>query len=60
MQIKIDDNYYLEELSTFDVNKVIKMLEITSNLKKLINNNINLNLLIDRYIIEMERGDTNA
>ncbi len=43
-----------------DVNKIIKMLEITSNLKKLINNNINLNLLIDRYIIEMERGDTNA
>ena len=55
--VKIDDNYYLEELSKFDVNKVIKMLEITSNLKKLINNNINLNLLIDRYIIEMERGD---
>jgi hypothetical protein len=36
------------------------MLEITSDLKKLINNNINLNLLIDRYIIEMERGDINA
>lgn len=58
--VNIDDNYYLEELSTFDVNKIVKMLEITSDLKKLINNNINLNLLIDRYIIEMERGDINA
>ena len=58
--VSIDDNYYLEELSTFDVNKIVKMLEITSDLKKLINNNINLNLLIDRYIIEMERGDINA
>ena len=58
--LKIDDNYYLEDLSTIDVNKIVKMLEITSKLKKLINNNINLNLLIDRYIIEMERGDINA
>lgn len=58
--VEIDDEMYLEDLSTFDVDKIIKMLEITSNLKKLINNNINLNLLIDRYIIEMERGDTNA
>ena len=58
--LSIDSEFYVEELSTIDVNKVIKMLEITSNLKKLINNNINLNLLIDRYIIEMERGDTNA
>ena len=58
--LTIADNLYLKELSKFDVNKIVKMLEITSNLKKLINNNINLNLLIDRYIIEMERGDTNA
>ena len=58
--VTIDNKYYFEELSTYDVNKIIKMLEITSNLKKLINNNINLNLLIDRYIIEMERGDINA
>ena len=59
-ELDIDNDLYIEELSTIDVNKIIKMLEITSNLKKLINNNINLNLLIDRYIIEMERGDTNA
>lgn len=58
--LEIDDEFYLRELSTIDVNKIIKMLEITTNLKKLINNNINLNLLLDRYIIEMERGDTNA
>jgi DNA polymerase III delta prime subunit len=31
--VNIDDNYYLEELSTFDVNKIVKMLEITSDLK---------------------------
>ena len=59
-ELEIDDELYLKELSTIDVNKIIKMLEITTNLKKLINNNINLNLLLDRYIIEMERGDTNA
>ena len=59
-ELEIDNDLYIKELSTIDVNKIIKMLEITSNLKKLINNNINLNLLIDRYIIEMERGDTNA
>ena len=59
-ELEIDDELFLKELSTIDVNKIIKMLEITTNLKKLINNNINLNLLLDRYIIEMERGDTNA
>ena len=59
-ELDIDDELYIEDLSTIDVNKIIKMLEITTNLKKLINNNINLNLLLDRYIIEMERGDTNA
>ena len=59
-ELDIDNDLYIEELSTINVDKTIKMLGITSNLKKLINNNINLNLLIDRYIIEMERGDTNA
>ena len=59
-ELEIDDELFLKELSTIDVNKIIKMLEITTNLKKLINNNINLNLLLERYIIEIERGDTNA
>ena len=58
--LEVNEEYLLEELSTLDVNKVLNMLRITSKLKKLINNNINLNLLIDRYIIEMERGDKNA
>ena len=36
-----------------NVDKLIKIVTITENLSKLINNNINLNLLIDRFIIEV-------
>ncbi len=55
--VSYDEKYIIKDLSNIDINKIIKMLNITSKLKGLINNNINLNLLIDRYIIEMERGD---
>jgi len=52
-----DEEYIVSSLCELDINKLIKMLNITSKLKELVNNNINLNLLLDRYIIEMERGD---
>lgn len=37
------------------LNSIINILEITSNLKGLIKKNINLNLLLDRYIIEISK-----
>ena len=52
-----NEEYLVSSLDEININKLIKMLNITSKLKGLVNNNINLNLLIDRYIIEMERGD---
>ena len=55
-----EKEFYLEDLSILPIEKVIEILRITNKIKGLINYNINLNLLIDRYIIEMERGDTNA
>ena len=55
-----EKEFYLEDLSKLPIEKVIEILRITNKIKGLINYNINLNLLIDRYIIEMERGDINA
>ena len=52
-----DEKYIVSNLDEFSIDKIIKILNVTSKLKALINFNINLNLLIDRYIIEMERGD---
>ncbi len=52
-----EKEFYLEDLSKLPIEKVIEILRITNKIKGLINYNINLNLLIDRYIIEMERGD---
>ena len=52
-----EKEFYLEDLSKLPIEKVIELLRITNKIKGLINYNINLNLLIDRYIIEMERGD---
>lgn len=52
-----EKEFYLEDLSILPIEKVIEILRITNKIKGLINYNINLNLLIDRYIIEMERGD---
>ena len=52
-----DNNYLCERLLSYSDNTLINILNITNKLKCLIKGNINLNLLIDRYIIEMERGD---
>ena len=46
-------NYVLEEITKFSPLSIINMLNITNKLKCLIKNNINLNLLLDRYIIEI-------
>lgn len=39
-----------------NLEQLLKILEITSHLKKIIKKNVNLNLLLDRYIIEITRG----
>ena len=48
-----DKDVYCEELLDYPLDTLIKVLNITNQLKCLIKNNINLNLLIDRYIIEI-------
>ena len=47
------DIYVSELLLEFSKNRLINILNITNKLKCLIKNNINLNLLLDRYIIEI-------
>lgn len=46
-------DYYNELLGRIEINSLVRILTITNHLKKLIKQNINLNLLIDRYIIEV-------
>lgn len=45
--------YVCEELLNYQDGQLVKILDITNRLKCLIKNNINLNLLLDRYIIEI-------
>ena len=47
------EEFYNKALAEFDSNTLIKILAITNHLKNLIKQNINLNLLLDRYIIEV-------
>ncbi len=49
----IESKYILEDLKTYPNLTIINLLNITNKLKCLIKNNINLNLLLDRYIIEI-------
>lgn len=51
--INNENKYIFDELISYSNEQLIKILNITNNLKNLIKNNINLNLLIDRYIIEI-------
>ena len=48
-----ENTYVLQELTTYSSLTIINILNITNKLKCLIKNNINLNLLLDRYIIEI-------
>ena len=50
---KNNENYICNKLIDYPVKTIINILDITNRLKCLIKGNINLNLLIDRYIIEV-------
>lgn len=50
---EFNNDYVITCFKKENVQKVINMLEKTIKLKSLIKNNINLNLLIDRFIIEI-------
>ena len=52
---KYDDRYVLSELEKYSTINLINLLDITNKLKVLIKQNINLNLLTDRYIIEVTK-----
>lgn len=51
--VHIDNDYVVNELNEYSESIIINILNITNRLKCLIKNNINLNLLLDRYIIEI-------
>jgi len=51
--VYVDSKYLLKEVSLLPSLVTINILSITSKLKCLIKGNINLNLLLDRYIIEV-------
>ena len=51
-----EEKYNCSALKQYSVNKILNILELTSQKKRLIKRNINLNLLIDRYIIEVTKG----
>ena len=50
---KYDDGFICDSLLNYSTDKIINVLNITNRLKCLVKNNINLNLLLDRYIIEI-------
>ena len=50
-----NEDVLLDDIENIKTECLINCLDITNNLKCLIKNNINLNLLIDRYIIEVTR-----
>ena len=52
---EFNSKYNLEDYDNIPMNNLINMMDITCNLKPLIKQNINLNLLIDRYIIEISK-----
>ena len=51
-------NHEIDKLKiiNYDLNKIMNMLSVTSYVKSMLKYNLNINLLIDRYIIELERG----
>ena len=50
-----NEKYLIDDISYFSLNSLINIMDITNKTKKLIKQNINLNLLIDRYIIEINK-----
>ena len=55
MKKDYEEKYIIKEYIGCEIDNLINILDITNNLKKLIKKNINLNLLIDRYIIEISK-----
>ena len=59
IKVKCGENYNkvyeLSILSDISLNKLINILDLTNHHKNLIKRNINLNLLLDRYIIEFSK-----
>ena len=51
----VREDYVIDLLDKIPTRIIVNILNITNNLKRLIKNNINLNLLLDRYIIEVTR-----
>lgn len=51
----IENKYVLDDLKSYPNLTIINLLNVTNKLKCLIKNNINLNLLLDRYIIEITK-----
>lgn len=56
---KTNDVYKNENIEKLSLNKLINILDKTNKLKQLIKKNINLNLLIDRFIIEVGKELSN-
>ena len=54
--LKSDEKYNCNSLKKYTINDLLNILEITTQKKRLIKRNGNLNLLIDRYIIEVTKG----
>ena len=50
-----DKKYQLDFIDKIDIGVLISIMQITMRLKALILQNINLNLILDRYIIEVTR-----
>lgn len=53
--VNYKEEYVSDSILKYNLDVIIKFLNITNNLKSLILQNINLNLLLDRYIIEVSR-----
>ena len=53
MNYVVNDKYINDSLLNYSTKSLVSILNITNKLKCLIKRNINLNLLLDRYIIEL-------
>ncbi len=50
------EEYILDCLNDVKIEKLINYLDITTHIKNMVKYNLNINLLIDRYIIELDGG----
>ena len=52
---KSDKKYEINQYDEIPINNIVNIMDVTNKLKMLIKQNINLNLLVDRYIIEVSK-----